>query len=166
MSMHPDSSEHSTDWTVETCAETEVVNHELAALRCTLKNLHSALSLAAFRLEQAGLSHEDLQAPLEEGAQALALESSGSVPVITVGPFVFGTPTQTGPFPPALRFVFDCGTNRLAKLEYAAGAQRWQNAPPAQWDLFLAWLLEENEDMIDHPENWGLRQSECLQACA
>lgn len=139
------------------------MRHELADLKRASHTLHNALSLATNRLEKAGLPHADLLAPLKEGAKALFIESAAQFEAVTIGPFVWGNPTQTDSFPASLRFVFDCGTNRLAKLQYAKGDEGWEDAASSEYDRFLAWLLEDNEDMIDHPENWGLFKSETLE---
>lgn len=133
---------------------------ELARLRAMVSSLHSALGVALFRLEEGGLAHHDLRAPLQEASRLFVEGSSDNADVedIPVGPFIFGTLNQVPFLAGAVRFAFDLGTDRIAQLQIQT--KRWENAEPAVIEEFRTWLLEENEDMIDHPENWELEKSD------
>lgn len=136
---------------------------EVSRLRAIVLNLHSALGVALFRLEEGGLAHQDLRAPLQEAGRLFTHDASddGEFEDVPTGPFIFGTLNEVPDVAGSVRFVFDLGTDRIARLEVKL-ASRWENAEPALIESFRTWLLEENEDMIDHPENWELGKSDSL----
>ena len=133
---------------------------EVSRLRAIVLNLHSALGVALFRLEEGGLAHKDLRAPLQEAGDLVAEESLDKERV-SIGPFIFGTLNEVPDVIGSVRFVFDLGTDRITRLEINL-ASRWVAAEPEAIESFRTWFLEENEDMIDHPENWELGKSDSL----
>lgn len=140
-----------------------VSQQEIERLQALVSSLQSALGVAVLRLQEAGLPHQDLRAPLHEAACALthdeALEPDSQD--VEIGPFVSGMLSDVPLFAETIRFVFDMATDRIARLEVQVGPH-WETAKPELVEAFRSWLIEENEDMIDHPENWELEKSDSL----
>lgn len=131
-------------------------NHEAEKLRGLIDPVHWALGEALNRLESAGLAHEDLRSVFLKSSNVLGEGRFPETP--SEGPFVYGTLTNALPWP-TCRFVFSESQNALTALEFLS-AHGWVTAGKEQWGRFLEWLLEDNDDMIDHPHNWGLEKSD------
>lgn len=129
--------------------------------------LQEGLRIAASRLEEAGLQHEDLRAVLAvcDGMLAPAPASTPAQLAEYVGPFVFGVLPEAPPSGGAVKFVFDSGGNRLVSLLVEAPADGWVPASPAQEIIFSQWILGDMEDILDHPRNYGAASAQTLAEC-
>ena len=139
---------------------------EIDRLRQLTASLDGALSIAVFRLAQAGLPHNDLQGSLKKSHVELQRVDDPSSCARTInesGPYVFGTLLELEDFRSPLRFVFDSSCDRIEMLQFGREGA-WVSAEPVDIERFGVWLLEDNEDMIDHPENWQLEKSDSLPA--
>lgn len=130
-------------------------------LRTATTNLSEALVIAADRLEAAGLRHEDLREVIATAARMLGDGGASASQTFAdvVGPIVFGSPASPPGFPSPMRFAFDAGANRLLRLQFGGG-DGWVESTMAQRDALYGWLMEEADDMIDHPQNWGMESAD------